>query len=672
MKPAVLVLALTGLVSAQPVLTPEMVAQLRAASGVRVSDDGRWTAYQVSQPRLMAEPKFEDGAAYTEVHLLDSEGRSRPFLTARTGVSQWRFSPDNRAITFLSKRTGDEHQSLYRIPLEGGEPQRILEFATDIRDYALAPKAQTIAFLAAPAPDKNREKLRKLGFQAQVFEEDWQNVVLYFQDGKGAPRPVKLNGSVGEVHWSPDGGTLAVTMAPNPGVDADLMFKKIQLLDGVTGQTRAVVQSSGKLGQIAFSPDGKHLSLLSGEDINDPDNGRLWVADTATGKTRDLWPNLDGRVTKVEWIGPARLRALVWRGLNSEVWDLELDGQRRRPIVPASAEIITDFSSAADGSPSLYVADSATHPGEVMLQQGLETPRRVTHLNPQLDKLRWAKQEAYSYKARDGQTIQGVLIHPLQEQAGQRYPLIMWVHGGPEAQIHNGWLNGYSQPGHVAAARGFASFYPNYRGSIGRGVAFSKLGQGDPAGREFDDLVDGVDALIAQGLVDRSKVGVTGGSYGGYATAWCSTFFSDRFAAGVMSVGISDKISKSGTTDIPEEEFLVHARKRPWDNFQFFLERSPIRHVQKHRTPLLIMHGKDDPRVHPSQSLELYRYLKMMNQAPVRLVLYPGEGHGNRKAAARYDFHLRMLQWMEHYLKGPGGTPPAWDLQPEVPKLLTE
>src|SRR5690606_12470890 len=202
-------------------------------------------------------------------------------------------------------------------------------------------------------------------------------------------------------------------------------------------------------------------------------------------------------------------------------------------------------------------------------------------------------------------------------------------HGGPESHYKNGWLTGYSSFGQLAAARGFAVFYPNYRGSTGRGVAFSKLSQGDPAGLEFDDLVDAVDHLIEIGLVDRDKVGVTGGSYGGYATAWLSTRYSDRFAAGVMFVGISNKISKVGTTDIPNEEFLVHARKRPWENWQFFLERSPIYYADDSTTPLLILHGEDDPRVDPGQSHELYRHLKLRGQAPVRLVLYPGEGHGN-------------------------------------------
>ena len=164
------------------------------------------------------------------------------------------------------------------------------------------------------------------------------------------------------------------------------------------------------------------------------------------------------------------------------------------------------------------------------------------------------------------------------------------------------------------------------------------------------------------GLVDRKRVGITGGSYGGYASAWCSTFYSEHFAAAVMAVGISDKIAKTGTTDIPNEEYLVHARKRPWDDWNHMLTHSPIYHVEKAQTPILILHGKDDTRVHPSQSLELYRFLKLRNEVPVRLVLYPGEGHGNRKAASRFDYNVRMIQWFEHYLQGPGGDPPPYAL----------
>jgi dipeptidyl aminopeptidase/acylaminoacyl peptidase len=218
----------------------------------------------------------------------------------------------------------------------------------------------------------------------------------------------------------------------------------------------------------------------------------------------------------------------------------------------------------------------------------------------------------------------------------------------------------------VLAGRGFAVFYPNYRGSTGRGVAFSKLDQGDAAGAEFDDLVDGVDHLVEMGLVDRDRVGITGGSYGGFASAWGATYYSERYAAAVAFVGITDQISKSGTTDIPDEMSLVHWLSRPWEKWDFYRERSPVYHVEKARTPILILHGKKDPRVHPAQSLELYRYLKSYGKVPVRLVFYPEEKHGNRRAAARFDYSLRLVRWMEHYLLGPGGDPPPYALDYEA------
>ncbi len=304
-----------------------------------------------------------------------------------------------------------------------------------------------------------------------------------------------------------------------------------------------------------------------------------------------------------------------------------------------------------------HIVQTPNHPPEVYLfsRETKGRYRRLTDSNPWLKNMKFAKQEVIKYKAKDGLELEGVLIRPLNEEKGKRYPLVLHVHGGPEAHYSNGWITRYADLGQVAAARGMASFYPNYRGSTGYGVEFSMKGQKEAAGKEFDDLIDGVDHLVKMGLVDEKKVGITGGSYGGYATAWGSTYYSHRFAAGVMFVGISDWVSCSGTTDIPQEMNLVHHRKWLWEDWDYFRKASPINYVEKHKTPLLIMHGKNDPRVNPGQSLEFYRHLKVRNQAPVRLVLYPGEGHGNRRAASRLDYNIRLLQWMEHYLKGPGG-----------------
>jgi dipeptidyl aminopeptidase/acylaminoacyl peptidase len=369
---------------------------------------------------------------------------------------------------------------------------------------------------------------------------------------------------------------------------------------------------------------------------------------------------------------------LADRGVTSSLGSVDPAGKQQHTIIPFGEDAFMAMSVADDGNRGALLCHSPEHSLEVfVLSQGDSAPRRLTDSNPWMKDVKLAPQEIVAYKARDGQELEGLLIRPLNEEKGKRYPLVLVVHGGPEAHFQNGWITRYSEPGQMLAANGFAVFYPNYRGSTGRGVEFSMKGQSDYGGKEFDDLIDAVDHLVEMGLVDKDKVGVTGGSYGGFASAWCATKHTDRFAASVMFVGISDMVSKFGTTDIPNEMYLVHARKMPWDDWEFFRQRSPITYAEQARTPILIMHGKDDPRVHPSQSMELYRYLKTLGKVPVRLVFYQGEGHGNRKAAAREDYSMRLVQWMKHYLQGPGGDPPPPDLdygavKPEDKKELDE
>jgi len=234
--------------------------------------------------------------------------------------------------------------------------------------------------------------------------------------------------------------------------------------------------------------------------------------------------------------------------------------------------------------------------------------------------------------------------------------------GGERRELVNGWMTSYSRPGQVFAANGYAVVYPNYRGSTGRGIEFSKLDQHDYAEEEFNDLVDAKRHLVEEGLVDPDRVGITGGSYGGYASMWSASALTEEYAAAVAFVGISDQISKFGTGDIPYEMYNVHALAWPWDDWMWLLKRSPIYHAGKTKTPLLIMGGDKDPRVHPGQSLEMYRFVKIRTDTPVRLVIYPGEVHGNRNTAAQYDYSLRLMRWMDHYLKGEGGEPPPYEL----------
>ena len=656
----------TSMLADDETFAPRHVAKLKSVTSAAISPDGKQVAYTLSVQR---DPMKEtNGSAWSELHVVDAAGNSRPFISGKESVSGVQWTPDGKGIAFTATRGDDAHTSLYVVPIDGGEARTAVTHNASLHGVAYSADGKKIAFLATEPLDKQQQEFKDKGFNQEIYEEDWRPTKVWIAaaDGFGKPRALDLEGSASQVRWSPSGRQLAVVLAPTPLVDDGYMFKRVSIVDVDTGRIVERIANPGKLGQVAWSPDGRHLAMISGIDINDPSDGRLMVTAVPGDEgLRDLMPDYEAHVQSFAWKDDS---TLLWRaaeGTATTVGTVDLNGETER-LVDAEGPVLGGLSLSADGRSVAFVGHSPEHPGEVFLFDARrKKTRRLTDVNPWLATMRFARQEVVRHEARDGLELEGILVYPLNYEEGRRYPLIMLVHGGPESHVSNGWVTYYSRPGQVGAARGFAVFYPNYRGSTGRGVEFSKMGQEDAAGKEFDDIVDAVDHLVEIGLADRDKVGITGGSYGGYASAWGSTYYSDRYAASVMFVGISDNVSKVGTTDIPEEMYLVHHRKRLWEDWDYFLNRSPIRHVQKNRTPTLILHGKSDPRVHPSQSMELYRHLKTLDQAPVRLVWYPGEGHGNRKAAARFDYNVRMLRWMEHYLQGPGGDPPDFKIDYE-------
>jgi dipeptidyl aminopeptidase/acylaminoacyl peptidase len=644
------------------IMTPQLVAKLRSVTAADIANDGAKIAFILSVPRKPWEEA--SGNAWEELHVVDRAGSVRPFITGEVNVSAARFAKDGKSITYLAKRDGEKNASLYRIPVDGGESQKLLSFETSISAYAFSPDETRVAFLAPEPEDAKRKEAKDKGFDAEVYEEQLRYTRVYVAavgDSAAKPNMLPLDGNASELAWSPTGDLLSLAVAPTPLVDDEYMRKRVRIVDANTGAIVGKVENGGKLGSIRISPDAKHVAFIAGVDRHDPHDGSLFVAPITGGAARELFANAESHVSTFAWHDADTLACLVDTREHTSFEHVDLDGSNHKVILEGGKHALTGLDLAADGA-AVTTSETWRHPREVMVIGGDGRPVHLTDHNTWLADLRLAKQEAITYSARDGLQLGGVLVRPLDEQPGRRYPLVLGVHGGPEAHVKDGFVTGYSNPGQMLAARGIAVFYPNYRGSTGRGVKFSMLGQADEAGKEFDDLVDAVDHFVKLGLVDEKKVGITGGSYGGYATAWCSTKHTTRFAAGVMFVGISDLTSKAGTTDIPTEMNLVHSRKEVFEDWNFFLERSPIRWVEQARTPLLIMHGKDDPRVHPSQSLELYRQLKVVGKTPVRLVWYPGEGHGNRKSASRYDYSLRMLQWFAHYLSGPGGAPPAPDV----------
>lgn len=651
--------------AADNVITAENLAALKNVGQVQVSPNGNNVAFVRSVPREIYVEK--DGANWGELHLVNDKGVERPYITGEVNIKSIQWSTDGTLVYFLSKMNGEKFTSLYQIAANGGQAQKVLSLKnTSINRYALSSDNKKVAILAKKAKDKSVKKLKDLGFKAEIYEEELTNQFLYVTDLTSTnkaitPQAFGINDYVSDVHFSPNSKSLLVKTQPTALIDDKYMKSQWHIVDVATQTVSTSFATEGKLGAAEFSHDGKFVALHGAEDKHDPATGRLYLAEVSTGKITDWLPNFQGHVSDFEWSNKKNELYFVANvGPQSIVAKIKPGKTSYRKVVKAGKFIAGRLSISDTDKTIALSANTAKHPSEVFMLRGKKTTR-LTNSNEWLNDISLAKQETVTIKARDGVDIGGILVYPLNHKEGQRYPLIMSVHGGPESHDKDGWVTAYSRPGQLAAAQGYAVFYPNYRGSTGKGVDYSKLGQNDYAGKEFDDLVDLKNHLVNIGLADVKKVGITGGSYGGYASAWGATKLTEHFAASVMFVGISNQLSKFGTTDISNEMHLVHARSYPWEKWQWYLERSPIYWVEKSKTPLLIMHGKEDPRVHPAQSMELYRYMKVRGKT-VRLVYYPGEGHGNKKAAAKYDYSLRLMRWMDNYLKHDNKSMPAHEL----------
>lgn len=646
-------------------LTLEDVAALKSVTAVRMSPQGDRIAYLLRVQREVY--RDDDGPPYRELHIVDLEGNATPYVTGKVDVTGIAWAPDGRSVYFLSKREADAKvNSIWRIPLNGGEATPVFTHVSSIDSIYPSPDGTKIAFTATEGDPPSKAELEKKGFKAVVYEESAKPTLVWMLDpATGKAEAQKLDGSASTVTWSADGSRYAVALAPTPLVDDSYMARDVYVVDPVSGEVQGRLGSVGKLGQFEFSPDGQRIAYVGSVDIHDPMQGRLYVASSTGGERRELVTDYLGHVAGFAWQDDVNIRWFGYRGLWSELSMASIMAAAPAGEAPESGPIIHDIDTHPGLDVVAAIADTPEHPPEVYLYRDGERPRRLTHSNPFLVRRDLMVQEAISYPARDGLMIDAVLMQPEKPERGGN-PLVIYVHGGPEAHHSNGWLTSYSLPGQVMAGDGYAVVYPNYRGSTGRGVEFSKLDQHDYAEEEFNDLVDAKTFLVNEGLVDADRVGISGGSYGGYATMWGATALSDEFAAAVAFVGISNQTSKFGSGDIPYEMYYVHSLAWPWDDWMWMLKRSPVYHAGNARTPLLIMGGDNDPRVNPAQSLQMYRNIKLRTDTPVRLVIYPGEVHGNRNSAARYDYSLRSKRWMDHYLKGPGGEPPPYEIDHAV------
>src|SRR5262245_609701 len=654
-----LVVVWTGHVWSQDnVLTPELILSIRQVTDAQISPDGSRIVFQVLRPRTAEE---KPGSAIPELWLVPtSGGEPWRFTTSEEGERGAQWSPDGRTIAFLSRRPGFEHTQVYLIPVDGGEARRLTSAENSVMAFKWSADGKWIAYTVTDPKTKEEQEAERKGKDWTVADRNYKHIRLYAieVDSRKSHVVTSTDLTVHDFDWSPDGRQLVVASADTPKVDDSYMKLKIQTVPLSGGAPKLVSKTAGKLSQPRWSPDGKWIAWLGAMAFNDPFAGNVFVAPAAAGESENLTPGYEGSAFSLSWV-PKESSTLAFIGIerqDTKAYMLALPAKTRIPIPTGNVSLLGGLSFSRDGRRVAFAASASSHPNEVfvaevpMADTGGSIPKRLTKLNPRLDGVALGQQEIVRWKSADGLDVEGVIVKPVGYRAGQRYPVVMQPHGGPESADLNSWLGSYSRWGQMLAGRGFVTFYPNYRGSIGRGPKYAMADHRDLMGKEFQDMLAGLDHLVNLGIADKDRIGIGGGSYGGYTSAWAATYGSERFKAAIMFAGISNWYSMTGTSDIFLENSTVHWDAIMYDNYALYWERSPLAHIKRANTPLLIIHGAADPRVPISQSQEMYTALRWKG-VPVEFVTYPREGHGVAERAHQEDFMNRVVEWFEKYLK---------------------
>ena len=304
------------------------------------SPDGSRIAYLLSVPR---DPfKEDDGPPWQELHVVEvASGKDMTFVS-RESLAQPQWTPDGKGVSFLAKRGDDKTRGLYVIPVAGGEARRVVSHESDIRSYDWSPDGTRVAFLATPKVLKEVEELRKKGFTQEVFEEELRNTQVHIVkvDAKEASRVLDLPGSAARALWSPDGRRLAVVLTPTPLVDDDLMRQRVHVVDAESGRVEENLENPGKLGAVAWSPDSQRIAIVTGEDLNDPAAGRLWVRTLGASRWQDVLPNYMGHVGDIAWTAQDRIAFVGNEGVETALGEVRADGSGRRVRVAAGGQIL--------------------------------------------------------------------------------------------------------------------------------------------------------------------------------------------------------------------------------------------------------------------------------------------------------------------------------------------
>ena len=411
------------------------------------------------------------GPAWTSVWRVSSAGGEPTRITFADGRDTApHFSPDGRTIAFLSQRGEEEKVTrVFVMPASGGESRPLTGKELNVTELAWSPDGTSIAFVAKEPKSPEQREAEEAGRDEIVVDQNLRPRRLWILDvASGTVAPVVSLGdlSVWAFGWAPDGSALVATVSEHNRTDDSYMFKWLRVLP-LEGEGRDLVPIVGKLGDVAWSPDGEQIAWLGGVDGSDPFEGSLFVVSSGGGAPRNLTGAREETGRSLAWTPEGRIALTAITGTATGVWFVDPASGEREVAVAPGAISFTETRWAADGRLVALVGSTADDAPDVFVALPGEVPRRVTRSHPQLEELPRGTQETIRYVAGDGLEVEGVVIRPAGFDEGTRHPLVVIAHGGPEGQFLEAWNNSYSRPGHALAERGYVVFFPNYRARRG-------------------------------------------------------------------------------------------------------------------------------------------------------------------------------------------------------------
>jgi len=629
--------------SAPKLLTPEDSLNLRTISDVQFSPDGNRLAFVVTEPS-----KGERRARH--IWLYEKQSGSLRQFTYSAKSDFWpRWSPDGKQLAFLSDR--DEQQQIYAMHANSGEASALTKGKRGVQNFAWSPDGKQIAFLAPDAKTEAEEKKEKDKDDARVADKDDKHARLWLLtiDTGEAKALTEPKWKISQAVWHPSGSGLMLSATDHP--ESDQNTERIfffRLWDAVNGNRKAVnsmtqvLAPRGPFANIRVAADGLRMAFVGCRE-DGPTPHDLMLAHHGDKAAQNLTgASIDRPVFDYRWSRDGGLLAVVGDGFHTKFIAFTAEGALKDvAAIPANPNAF----GVSDSGEVAFAGQTATTPQELWLWDQKSAPKQISHLNESWKQYTLSAPEFYKYKSFDGLEIEAALLKPPGYDGKSKLPLIAVIHGGPTGA----WQDSIETWGQLLAARGYAIFYPNIRGSSGYGEKFIEMNRGDWGGGDYRDVMAGVDDLVSRGIADPEKLAIGGWSYGGYMSEWAITQ-TTRFKAAVSGAGLSNLISEYGTEEGPAyDEWFYGAPYEP-DKVAGFLNSSPFVHLKNVKTPTLILQGDADPVDPPGQSQELYRGLKRYG-VETELVVYPREPHGFHEERHLLDRLNRILAWYDKHLK---------------------